>query len=214
MNNSDKLYQKLDEIRSEIKGKGKGADCVFKTYKGDKYKASTNRLMIVGKATAGWDRSDSRDFVLKEVSSGNYHSHFWHFVKKLSYDLNKIDSEQADATKKAMERVVWSNLMRIGVSGGNPYGENYEAQKDACVKLLRLEINCLKPTHLVFTTGNDYWKAVLEVTGSKSPCKLAPDIWPLEDHSLDFDCRVFWTRHPQGWEAERKQFAFDTICSR
>ena len=94
MNNSDKLYQKLDEIRSEIKGKG--ADCVFKTYVGCQYAASTNRLMIVGKATAGWDRSDSRDFVLKEVSSGNYHSHFWHFVKKLSYDLNKIDSEQAE----------------------------------------------------------------------------------------------------------------------
>lgn len=207
-------YKRLSNIQEDLERSNKSPDCVFHTYVGERCCESSSRLMIVGKATMGWGERGheaSREFVIGEVASRRYASHFWHFIRTLSAGLHDLNPE--DDLEALYKRVVWSNIMRIGVGGRNPNGFARDRQKALCVALMKAEIKSLRPTHLVFTTGNDYWDEVCAVIGAGSTYeKLEEDIWCL--HGTDRGMNVYWTRHPQGWESTRKERAIRRIIDR
>ena len=206
-------YQKLSSIREDLEHLNQNPDGVFHTYVGERYcEASSRRLMIVGKATMGWGEcghEGSRDFVIGKVAERKYSSHFWHFIRTLSARLH--DHLNPDDLKALYERVVWSNIMRIGVNGGNPKGSTRNRQRDLCAALTKAEVKSLRPTHLVFTTGNDYWDEVCAVVGAQSRCELEEDVWRL--YGTDRGMNVYWTRHPQGWSSIRKERAIQHIIN-
>ena len=220
-------YRKLKKIREKIDRKfedefkssksGNETNELFRTYMGKKYRDSRQKLMIVGKATAGWDeKDDAEEFVMEKVVTGDYNSAFWRFIIKLSTELNNTDDH-----KDALQRIVWSNIMKIGVNDSNPHGRAHELQHDACIELLRLEIEYYQPTRLVFVTGYDYLHDILQVLGFSEQIvciddeKMKPEAYKLklQSKSLVKNCSVFLTRHPQGWTLEDRECAEKAIIS-
>jgi hypothetical protein len=55
------------------------------------------------------------------------------------------------------EHLAWTNLYKISpCSGGNPNNKLISETLDSCACILRKEISYLRPTHIVFITG-DWW---------------------------------------------------------
>ena len=213
------IYKELEKKRKKIEDEygPSNTDGLFKTYVGKEYEPDSSKsLMVVGKATAGWDRIDAEGFVMEEVVTGEYNSAFWRFIIKLSTELNNTDYH-----KDALQRIVWSNIMKIGIYGGNPYGDAYTYQRELCIELLKKEIEYLKPARLVFVTGDDYLYDVLQVIGigKQIVCiddeKMKPEAYKLklQPKSLIKNCSVFLTRHPQGWTLEDRKCAEKAIIS-
>ena len=210
---------KIDAKYKELEGIKKGidkADGVFRTYVGRKYRSSSERLMIVGKATAGWDEEDdAEEFVMQCVVRGAYTSSFWRFIHDLLFEIHDLDTSNRSSRERVFKQVVWSNIMKIGVDGGNPYGNALKDQREVCTKLLKLEIEHLKPTKLVFVTGNEYWKDVEQAIEYKEgQKKIGPGIWKLKHRlQLEKSSMLFCTRHPQGWKKDDMEEAIRKIAS-
>ena len=217
------MYDQLKELKiKNEKGAFDNADGVFRTYEGEKYRRSSERLMIVGKATAGWDdenENEAKEFVMQCVVRGAYTSSFWRFIHDLLCKVHPEIISKAPSNRKGREevfkRVVWSNIMKIGINGGNPYGNALKDQREVCTKLLRLEIEHLKPTKLVFVTGNEYWEDVEQAIEYKEgQKKIGPGIWKLKHRlQLEKSSMLFCTRHPQGWAKDDMREAIRKIAS-
>lgn len=139
----DSYYPQLKFLRSELISNHRYAEASiahpFSTYVGCRYKEikSIPRIMFVGKATAGWDKPGgqalSHKFV-NDVKLGKYPwGGFWPFIIDLVPKIygacrleTRIDPEWV------LDRIVWSNLMRLGSGGGNPSGKLYKCQRNVC----------------------------------------------------------------------------------
>jgi len=206
------LYHQLDKLQSAKATESKLSG-VFHTYVGPNYgtDGSDVKLMLVGKATAGWNlggrppgEDHSIEFLEKEIIPGKYHSSFWYFLKNLALALHNDPKFEND--NEIFRSVVWSNVMKIAQGGSNPSRDVAKMQRGICLELLKQEVETLEPTHLVFVTGNTYWRDVQN---------LLPVEW--SDHASDYwearyaKTKVFWTRHPQGWERNRRDEVIDLI---
>ena len=72
---------------------------------------SSKSLMVVGKATAGWDGEDkdeAEEFVMKCVVRGAYTSSFWHFIHDLLFKIHDLDTSNRSNREEVFEQVVWS----------------------------------------------------------------------------------------------------------
>lgn len=57
------------------------------------------------------------------------------------------------------KNIVWSNLYKVSPSGnGNPEPESRQIQREACVEILKRELELFRPTHILFTTGFEWFR--------------------------------------------------------
>lgn len=144
---------------------------------------SPNRILIIGQETQGWDfdpgdyfpelessirnfsdfqklhnsvpalTAGYRAFEFARHQPANYNSPFWRAYRSVRSAL----SEQEDGPETA---VLWTNLFRVDLDGGsvlkNGSPEEVAQIREAGIKLLRAEINLLKPTGVIFFTGPNY----------------------------------------------------------
>lgn len=176
----------------------------FKTGKGQP------RLMFVGKATYGWQKgSDASDFVKKSSWANNkYYSAFWKHlfdvVRAVYYKTSqkKLDIANKQNREWVIDRIVWSNLARIGSEkNGNPSGTLLTAQTKICEKILREEIDELAPTGIVLVTYDFMESVVYNIFGKDNWKKEYNDwFWYQTWQSRSGNSTgIYWSRHPQGW---------------
>ena len=88
-------------------------------------------------------------------------SPFWKTVKEITRRLNGWSED--GIPPRWYEHIVWSNLYAIAPKdGGNPDDAMQRAQRATCRELLREQINEFAPTHILFVTGQDWYRAFWE----------------------------------------------------
>lgn len=97
-----------------------------------------------------------------ELEDGKYYwlndSPFWRANRKIwmgiTGNLDFVDSEQ----DRWVDYIAWTNLYKIAPKlTGNPTTAMKKKQLEACKKILKSEIEILKPTHILFVTGYYWW---------------------------------------------------------
>ncbi len=164
-------------------------------------------ILLVGKATDGdWKMKDfeacarnkqiekrrrvARSFIAE--MSQKPKSEFWRFFQ----DLQKIGLP-----------VIWSNLVKIGIKGGNPRGTDLNLQKELAQRTLRAEIDEYKPS-LVFLVSGEYAvkeivSPVFEKSGRWTKPKGKNYWWRNRTEEMP---PVLWTYHPQGIHGHKEEW--------
>ena len=156
----------------------------FVAMQGSDYALQNTRLMVIGRATNGWKRLDCSskesfgeaadkaftnvgfNWIIKgekgfENGDGYYlnRSAFWRTIRSICVEML---GEQLK--ERWFESIVWSNICKIappdtGEKGKslNPDNALCKKQISVCREILRKEIETLKPTHILFVTGYDWW---------------------------------------------------------
>lgn len=213
-------YQELESLIShEVQ-----AACPFVPFSGSEAISSIcPRILYIGKATFGWDGSSFEDaqdvasrFVMGEVARGQYRSAFWDFIIDVVPRVHRACGLAAeDAAEWALDRIRWTNLMKVGSAEGNPYGGLYGKQRLICHRILRDELQEFRPTCVVMVTGGDYEADVYEVFGrewDEHTLRLPGNNLWVKDLPDEFSKgRVYWTRHPQGWRRDHREAAKELI---
>lgn len=144
-----------------------------------KWSSSTNRILVVGQETMGWNvkahqqqpsiysfkdflaTESSIDLMMQEYESFAFserekkhrNSPFW----KAFRQIRKLVDDEVSGINSP---VLWTNLFRMSLDDGSVIknGTNGEIKeiRRAAAGLLSKEINILKPTAVVFFTGPDY----------------------------------------------------------
>jgi hypothetical protein len=154
----------LFSAHSELSG-------VFLSSPSQNYFTSHPRVFVVGQETRGWRNKTcclknqlsidevGIDASMKESqefsSSGAKQSTFLQFYRKLS---STIDSDSMDAA-------LWSNQFCVSYNSGSPASlppASFDIVKKLSFNLLRAQIDILKPSVVVFTTGPDRDKYIKE----------------------------------------------------
>ena len=176
------------------------------------------KIMYIGKATEGWgtrpasslaeDRASTKDFY-DRLSAGKYRSMYWFFIRDLTAKLFDVtgnvctaDHGNENPMKWALDRVIWSNLMKIGSVSSWPRKRLAKAQAPLMEKLLRYELETHRPDAIILTTNWYEWEFVEKVFGMKGREEIAEvGGWPILAIDADDICaRLYWARHPQGWK--------------
>lgn len=170
------------------------------------------KIMYIGKATEGWDEEPrmtlaGRDLFTREfyesLCSGDYRSIYWYFIRNMTEKLySAVGAESKNDMKWALDRVIWSNLMKIGTAASWPRKSFAKAQAPFMEKLLRYELETHRPDAIILTTNWYEWEFVEKVFGTKGRKELATiGGWTVTAQDVDeFGARLYWTRHPQGWK--------------
>src|SRR6185437_6761674 len=187
-------------------------------------------VLLVGKATGGWDDDSNppratEEFLahcldsyhspdcghVKRKTCPPYHSHFWHFAAELA---RAVASEGGCP----FYGLAWTNLAKIAPTArGNAGLRLFREQHGLAVETLKAEIRYHQPGVVVFATCGYHDKAVFEILGLQG--------W--DDFECDKDHTCGWvgrrggrppalvTQHPQGkpretrcaWVAKARELA-------
>lgn len=178
-----KLYQKLYECfdsSAELSSLSH-----FTAMCGHTYQQLPNKLMVVGRATNGWEALDCStaesfgtiaqqrfeqigfDWILqtdKGFGNGDDYllskSAFWRVLRNICYSMNTLTDNC-----RWFESLLWSNIYKIAPPDDtehadqtkNPSNRLCRKQIAVCREILRKEIETYKPTHILFITGYDWW---------------------------------------------------------
>ena len=215
----DELWEAWREKFSKMNGDSKFAGKLTEphiTFKPDGYDSQPNTVLYVGKALRTQDtcdgdppsaeelRKESRRF-LEDVFSGKYGSAFWNFALDLA---KKTAGRDYDETRP-LQNLVWSNICKIGAWNGkdmNPKGDAFVEQRDLAVETLRAEIECYKPSLVVWVTHDYGVKSehdvgvIGEITGEADPIswkRELEDTWLWWRDRTNSSPPMVWTGHPQ-----------------
>lgn len=155
----------------------------FFPMKGNLY---NHELMVVGRAVNGWEEQITPEELLDNMKRKDYlrqtylasqpqcplswvtkarggeqyntnRSAFWRVIHKT---LQKLEIGHND--KHWPSYIVWSNLYKTApYEGGNPSGKLINIQQRHCAAILKKEIYLFKPKKILFLTGYDWAKDVL-----------------------------------------------------
>ena len=168
------------------------------------------RILYIGKATAGtFEEDDAAEHAFEHGQSS-----FWRFARKIS--------RLADPAMDNLENLAWSNLIKQGVTSGNPKSLS-EDQKAEAVGILRKEVADLKPNLIVLVTvgyEEDIPKAAFDIEdgetiGNDGKLKTLPvsdqaySIWSREVYRAFPP--IVWLNHPQGKRLEYTDAALHEI---
>jgi hypothetical protein len=120
-----------------------------------------------------------------------------------------------------MDRIVWSNLFKVGLETGNPTdGFGMYPQREIAQRLILREINVYRPTAIVLVCGENggYFKFIEDIFGKASAWSKIKI-----KKGVDVDCelwmrtygkaRMYWTRHPERWHSEPRDLALKKIAA-
>ena len=175
----------------------------------------TNDLLVIGRATNGWDdcrfRTDGIGETLRAPDEllcllrQNYHidpkqqmswarkSAFWWTVRDVLCELNPgYESDWPD-------HLCWTNLAKIApVRNGNPSNALWNAQVRTCSELLRIEVEALAPQRILILAGCDWYgppEPFLDTLGIE--CHIEPSSLVQAVAKPNEQVWVF-CKHPQG----------------
>lgn len=225
-----RLIGKFVEIEKTFPGK---TDFPFLSVAGRHYADQKHpRIMFIGKATAGSViekpseitkaadcEKDIAEF-WKKVAEGEYHSLFWSFLCSTTRRLwEACGYETENSPQWALDRLVWNNVMKIGMDGTQPVGEAANMQRSLCKEILQFELKTLKPTIIIAVTNNYEWHLInffFDKNNEKNNENILPDAPPYKCNTWHREIRrgvhMFWTRHPQGWKREYRDREVDAMC--
>ena len=101
------------------------------------------------------------------TDGGNYRtfrSFFWKVTFKLTCDYYGLDRESWEWAKK----IAWSNLYKIAEDGSNPNYFLREQQLTTSAKLVRQEIEEIKPKYCIILTNYEWWQPFQKLLGTTS----------------------------------------------
>ena len=138
------------------------------------------RLMVVGRAINGWDYNVNKCIKSEMLSAANPDvlkhmidkygstSAFWRITQSVVQNLGLTGVDNW------YDNLAWNNLYKIGPNGGgNPKERLCQTQFKLCNKILKHEINTLRPEYILFVTG---WWVNPFVTGVyNKKLGVAPD---------------------------------------
>lgn len=217
---SEELFQELHDLAKRLDRENSSCSCdgVFVPRVGKLYgEKDAPRIMFVGKATAGWggdsksleDDWQATENFYDKLYNGEYKSQFWYYIRGLTREIYKeVGLNYENDIQWAVDRVIWSNLMKIGVNGSQPYGRLASEQRPMMKRILAYEMHNLRPDAIILCTNDYEAKLVEEVFGAQNAETIAYVGSDPIDSTLveEIDAKLYWTRHPQGWaknEAER-----------
>lgn len=152
---------------------------------------SKTRVLYIGKATAG--PLDNHDL---SIYFGCNHGAFWSFARR----LGRYYSE----SNEPLDCIAWSNICKLGTQTDNPDKPLAAAQRDLVIRILKSEINFLKPSLIVCVAANtlydDFFYDALNTTRGPDDGFIGK---PDENSSLwvrpSFPPYppILWMKHPQ-----------------
>jgi hypothetical protein len=168
----------------------------FKAVVGDEYKNQQMKLLVIGRATNGWENSGKNAFeeLLKNKDYNIRRSAFWRMSFKVL--LQKNDLEEDDISNN-IQKLAWSNLYKFApISGGNPSNKSMENQYEDCVHELKSEFKSLKPHVAILFTGENWFNDFKDIF---SDCKeVVKNNVVLTCKFNDTNTKVIVCNHPQG----------------
>ncbi len=122
---------------------------------GKKFSQSNPRVLFVGKVSRGEDGVLNDDFFCpfdfaRELWKG-YGAHFWNYTRDI---VGKVFDDNSD---NSIENIAITNIVKCNNSVG--CDNTCEFTKSQCIAnlgVIREEIRCIKPTHVIFYTGRFY----------------------------------------------------------
>lgn len=148
---------------------------------GSKYK--TGGIMVCGRSTNGWCWDWFKPWKINQITNKkhtiinesieasktewveeefNTRSKFWKVARHLTLKSCPEITIDSDWTK----HFVWTNLVKIApASRGNPTNMEFNAQVNACVEILKYEIDFYSPKNLILLTDFDWSYDYIENLG-------------------------------------------------
>jgi hypothetical protein len=231
------LYEDLLQLWKSLETKFPLINDIFLPAVGDEYGIpGFPRIMFIGKGTAGWDGTpvtDHRDQArgssefFQSLNDGKSEFPFSRFVALSALEIMRAcgieapNGVESAAREWARARIVWNNLMKIGANGSHPEGELAKRQRPLMIRLLKCELSALAPHAVVLVTSPPSGDYEAEVSWDVFDWKHQRDqelmlddpkakVWASKLDSPA--CRVYWTRHPQGWDGDAKSTAVQAIA--
>lgn len=145
------LYSSKQEEFDTIKVSIKNAKAFgpFLMSPNDKYQKQTNKLLVIGQETKGWENFNDLKKQMSVYEGFNlgikyYSSPFWNVMRKLERGLKNAEYSSA-----------WTNISKFDVDRKRPVGE-HEKIISKIDYLLRDEIEILKPDMCMFFTSHTF----------------------------------------------------------
>ena len=108
---------------------------------------------------------DKKNFYEGSKQYEAYKSFFWNVTFKLLCDYySDLDRDCWEWTK----RMVWSNLYKVAPDGSNPNEIEKKMQEETSIKLLKKELDELKPKYCIVLTNKSWWLPFQEKLGFKN----------------------------------------------
>ena len=96
------------------------------------------------------------DRELGKIGSYYLSKPFWGYSKEI---WDALYGTATSWQERWYQKIVWTNLYKIAPrKGGNPSEAWQKMQREACVELLRAEIEFFNPTHILLVTGTDWFQ--------------------------------------------------------
>lgn len=163
--------------------------------KGKKYKESDKKivafsalgtpgapLMVVGRATNGWDicydREKSKtnplerngsEWVIKELEKKTLSEVLekWNTQKKYNikrsqfWRVTRAITQTISPNQNLTESIIYTNLYKLAHSSGNLSQRLMNAIDNMCIEIFKAEVEYYKPKYILFLTGGDWAKPFL-----------------------------------------------------
>jgi hypothetical protein len=143
-----------------------------------------------------------KDIIKKEFyGEGAYtacRSFFWNVTYKLISDYYRLDRGEGWAWSK---KLVWSNLYKIAPDGKNPDGDQKNKQLDLSVRLIKKEIEELKPKFCIVLTNGSWWIPFQENMNTEK-LKVDAGLTKIEFHEKYIETEIIVTTRPRFGNSE------------
>lgn len=159
-------------------------------------------ILLVGKATA-------RDWWLESYRQALRKSPNYAICERLARNRRQVEGKRTSFwnlfhrltdldTSLGTDRVIWTNVAKIGSKEGNPSGLLLSLQAELAEQTLREEMSSYDPALTIFATGGDsdlsrIITRALGVSDRSWARSRKSDVWWQEGRRA-----LLWTRHPQG----------------
>jgi hypothetical protein len=168
----------------------------FNAVVGKEYKNQEMKLLVIGRATNGWEEPEGNAFdeLLANKKYNIKRSAFWRMAIKV---LLSKDHLEKDDISKNIQKLAWTNLYKFAPkSGGNPSKKSMENQYKDCVDELINEFNCLKPDVAILFTGENWFKDFKHIFSDFKTVNKKNVV--LVCKFKDTNTKVIVCNHPQG----------------
>lgn len=147
-------------------------------FTGNCYAGKPFRLLFVGRAVNGWEiefKKDSIEAVVDQVfdsaidtgyiSKGKVfdknEKEIYNYNKSPFFQLCHAVLNQYGIDDNWSEHMAWTNLYKVApYKSGNPSNKLIRETLNSCARILRKEISYLRPTHIIFITGDWWYKPI------------------------------------------------------
>ncbi|ABA88065.1 hypothetical protein Pcar_0808 [Syntrophotalea carbinolica DSM 2380] len=212
-----------------------GLSGLFLTSIPKQYKAAKNKIMIIGRETAGWNvlnRNIQEEFTtLSSYIEKALTKHREFFEKQLNIRNSRGQTfhnfTRAVAKKCGKEGIIYSNLFCFDWKKGSPIGCPYfETIKKFSEQLVKLQIRFFAPDIIIFANGMDsvpYRREFFPIAGDNKVCHNGRDYsdqgipnGQLWEFDLFDSIRCFRIHHPSAYAQKAKvarKFLVDLLPS-